>query len=330
MNERGQRRPGEVAVLVVDRLDARAVHGQQLAAEQIELPAEQHKGAEHRPEGHTVVTAEVSDGLEVGLEASEQPDHLDVAVRLSLEAPARTHPVQVSVDVELQQVGGVVARPTRRLRHDAGEAGGRQVQFVHEGLNEADRVVGAHIVVHRLGQEQKLRAVMSRKMCHGRDYHADPLTRQKNQPSSHTVCMVYAALFLSAFASATVLPGSFEAVLVALLTMGQGDPAALLAVATAGNVLSSVSIWALGLFCAGLRDRPWFPVIADVYDRAVGWFHRWGVWSLLLSWVPLTGDGIALVAGLLRVHLLIFLLLTAISKLARYGVLFAAFTWWDG
>ncbi len=62
----------------------------------------------------------------------------------------------------------------------------------------------------------------------------------------------------------------------------------------------------------------------------MGWFRRWGVWSLLLSWVPLAGDGITLVAGLLRVHLLTFLLLITISKLARYSVLFAAFAWWEG
>ena len=145
-----------------------------------------------------------------------------------------------------------------------------------------------------------------------------------------TGSMIYAGLFLSAFTSATVLPGSSEAVLLALLTMGPGEPATLLLVATAGNVLGSVSIWVLGRFCAGLRDRAWFPMSADAYDRAVGWFQRWGVWSLLLSWVPLAGDGITLVAGLLRVHLLIFLLLITISKLARYSVLFAAFAWWDG
>jgi membrane protein YqaA with SNARE-associated domain len=141
--------------------------------------------------------------------------------------------------------------------------------------------------------------------------------------------MIYAGLFLSAFTSATVLPGSSEAVLLALLTMGHGDPAALLVAAIAGNVMGSFATWGLGRFCAGLRDRSWFPVGPDAYDRAVGWFRRWGVWSLLLSWVPVAGDGITLVAGLLRVHLLTFLLLITISKLARYGVLFAAFAWWD-
>ena len=169
----------------------------ELAAEQVELPAEQHEGPEHRPEGRAVVAPEVGDGLEVGLQASQQPDHLDVAVGLGLQAPARAHPVEVAVDVELQQIGRIVARPARRLRHHAGEAGGREIQLVHEGLDEADRVVRAHVVVHRLGQEQKLRAVMSRQDVPWPRIPRRRLTRQKNQPGSHTVCMKYAQTLLA-------------------------------------------------------------------------------------------------------------------------------------
>jgi hypothetical protein len=84
----------------------------------------------------------------------------------------------------------IIPWPTFRLWYHAGEAGRPEIQLVHEDLNEADRVVRAHIIVHRLGQEQKLRAVMSRKMCHDREYHGEPLTRQKNQPG----CMIGAQL----------------------------------------------------------------------------------------------------------------------------------------
>ena len=190
-DERAQRGPREVAVLVVDRLDARAVHRQELAAEQVEPSAQDHELPEHGPEGGAVVASEVGDGLEVRLQAPDEPDHLDVAVRLGLQAPAGSHPVEVAVDVELQQVGRVVARPARGLRDDAGEAGPCEVQLVDEGLDEADRVVRADVVVHRLRQEQELRAVMSREMRHGRAYHGNPLTRQNNQPGSHTVCLIY-------------------------------------------------------------------------------------------------------------------------------------------
>src|SRR3954463_14420526 len=87
----------------VHRLDARAIHRHELSPKQVKLPAQQHKLPEHLPEGSTVVAAEVSDRLEVRLQMPQQPDHLDVAVALRLQPPARAHPVQVTVDVERQE-----------------------------------------------------------------------------------------------------------------------------------------------------------------------------------------------------------------------------------
>ena len=81
----GQGRAREVAVLVVDRLDPGAVHRDQLAPEQVEFAAQQHERAEDLPEGVAIVTAEVGNGLEVGLEVAKKPDHLEVPPRLCLE-----------------------------------------------------------------------------------------------------------------------------------------------------------------------------------------------------------------------------------------------------
>lgn len=142
--------------------------------------------------------------------------------------------------------------------------------------------------------------------------------------------MIYPGLFLSAFASATLLPGSSEAALLALLATGQGDPGLLVAAATAGNVLGSVLNWGLGRFLFHLRDHPWFPVGPEPLDRAVGRFRRYGTWLLLLSWVPIVGDPLTLVAGVLRVRLIPFLLLVSAGKAGRYGAILAAFTWWNG
>ena len=86
LDELGQRRAGEVAVLVVHCLDPRAVYREQLAAEQVQIAAQQHEPAEHLAEGMAVVAAEVSDGLEVRLQVTQQPDHLDVAVRFGLQS----------------------------------------------------------------------------------------------------------------------------------------------------------------------------------------------------------------------------------------------------
>ena len=138
----------------------------------------------------------------------------------------------------------------------------------------------------------------------------------------------YAGLFASAFLSATLLPGSSEAALLALLATGTGDVAILVLVATVGNVLGSVVNWGVGRFLAHLQDRRWFPVSRRAYERAAGWYRRFGVWSLLMAWVPVIGDPLTVVAGALRVGFMKFLVLVTIGKAARYIFLAAAFEGW--
>lgn len=140
----------------------------------------------------------------------------------------------------------------------------------------------------------------------------------------------YAALFVSAFTSATLLPGSSEAALLALLAVGRGEAATLVAVATAGNLLGSLVNWVFGRFFSTLRDRRWFPIDDRSYRRATEWFGRYGVWSLLLSWLPIIGDPLTVVAGALRVGFLRFVVLVSIGKGARYLFIVGAYSWWNG
>ena len=133
----------------------------------------------------------------------------------------------------------------------------------------------------------------------------------------------YIGLFFSAALAATLLPGSSEAVLVGLLLAQKGDPWILLAVATIGNVLGSVINWLCGRLLLRFRDRKWFPVSPQLYDKAVGWFQRCGVWSLLLAWVPIVGDPLTVAAGALRVPLLPFVAIVTVGKFARYLAVFA-------
>lgn len=129
-----------------------------------------------------------------------------------------------------------------------------------------------------------------------------------------------AGLFASAVLAATVVPGSSEAVLVALLVKGL-DPVVLWTVATIGNVLGSLGNWWLGRAALRFQDRRWFPVSRASLERAQEWFRRWGHPSLLLSWVPGIGDGFTVAAGVLRTPLLVFLPLVLIAKGGRYAAL---------
>lgn len=134
----------------------------------------------------------------------------------------------------------------------------------------------------------------------------------------------YLSLFVAAAVAATVLPAQSEALLVALIAAGEQSPVLLVAVASLGNVLGALVNWALGRAVERFRDRRWFPVGPDALARAEGWYRRWGRWSLLLSWAPVVGDPLTVVAGALREPLPSFLLLVAIGKVGRYVVLAAA------
>ena len=135
-----------------------------------------------------------------------------------------------------------------------------------------------------------------------------------------------AGLFASAFTSATLLPGTSEGVLAALLGLGLVPALAAVGVATLGNTLGSLVNWAVGFFFARYRDHPRFPASPRMLARAQGWYDRWGLWTLLASWVPIIGDPLTVVAGLMRAPLVLVVPIVALAKGARYAVVAAGVT----
>lgn len=133
--------------------------------------------------------------------------------------------------------------------------------------------------------------------------------------------VAYAGLFATALAAATILPLQSEAALVALIVSDTLPVTALIAVASLGNVLGSCVNWLLGRSIERFRHRRWFPVGPDALARAEAWYRRRGRWSLLLAWLPVVGDPLTVVAGILREPFPTFLLLVAIAKTGRYLVL---------
>ena len=129
---------------------------------------------------------------------------------------------------------------------------------------------------------------------------------------------MYLSVFFSAFLAATILPAQSEAVLAYQLSVSPGTMAGLVLVATIGNVLGAVVNWGLGRFFAHFGDRAWFPVGPQHLERAEGQYRRFGRYSLLLSWVPVLGDPITVIAGVLREPLWSFILLVSIAKSSRY------------
>ena len=134
--------------------------------------------------------------------------------------------------------------------------------------------------------------------------------------------MIYLSLFSISFLAATVLPFSSELTLAGLISTSNYDNLLLLVVASFGNVLGSVFNWSLGFYSRNLITKKWFPFKETQIERSSKWFSKFGKWSLLFAWLPIVGDPLTFVAGLLRVKFLDFIILVAIGKVSRYFIIF--------
>ena len=134
--------------------------------------------------------------------------------------------------------------------------------------------------------------------------------------------MIYLSLFSISFLAATILPFSSELTLAGLIATSNYDNLLLLIIASFGNVLGSVVNWVLGFYSRKKKKKKWFPFKDKQIERSSQWFRKFGKWALLFAWVPIIGDPLTLVAGLLRVRFLDFIILVAIGKVSRYLIVF--------
>lgn len=134
-----------------------------------------------------------------------------------------------------------------------------------------------------------------------------------------------ASLFASSFLSATLLPGNSEVVLVAMLLSGVSQPWLLVVIATMGNSLGGLTNVILGRFFSLREKSRW-------QEKAVGWLKRYGAATLLLSWMPVIGDLLCLLAGWMRISWGPVLFFLCLGKALRYVLVAWAtlqgMTWW--
>lgn len=136
--------------------------------------------------------------------------------------------------------------------------------------------------------------------------------------------MSYLILFVSAFGAATLLPFYSEITFITLLQQGY-EPFWVWLIATTGNSLGAAVNWFIGRYLTRYESKAWFPFKPATLHRGQAWFQKYGVWSLLLAWLPIGGDALTFIAGVMRVRFDIFIVLTAIGKGARYAVLLAIY-----
>jgi len=133
------------------------------------------------------------------------------------------------------------------------------------------------------------------------------------------------SLFASSFLSATLLPGNSEVLLVALLLSGVSQPWLLVVIATMGNSLGGLTNVILGRFFPLRKTSRW-------QEKATGFLNRYGAAALLLSWMPVIGDLLCLLAGWMRISWGPVIFFLCLGKALRYVVIAFAtlqgMTWW--
>ncbi len=134
----------------------------------------------------------------------------------------------------------------------------------------------------------------------------------------------YGSLFLSSFLAATVIPFSSEALLLWLVQQ-KLNVTVLLITASVGNIGGSMLNYYLGYKGRRHLLRKWLRLDDATIEKAEKRYTTWGVWSLLLAWVPVIGDPLTVAAGLFRTPFVIFMVLVSLSKTGRY--IFLVYTW---
>jgi membrane protein YqaA with SNARE-associated domain len=128
----------------------------------------------------------------------------------------------------------------------------------------------------------------------------------------------YYSLFVLSFLASTLIPLGSEWLVVAML-LAKSDPWTVVAVATAGNYLGALSTYWIGLYGGDFLTQRVLRMDRETTARAERLYNRFGSLSLLFSFLPVIGDPLCLVGGVLRVSFIRFSVLVFSGKLARYA-----------
>lgn len=99
------------------------------------------------------------------------------------------------------------------------------------------------------------------------------------------------------------------------------SPEKLVIIATIGNVIGSLTNYGLGYWAGKTVIQRWLRMSESEFVRAEERFKKYGIAALLFAWVPIIGDPLTVMAGILRIRMLWFLALVTIGKFLRYYIL---------
>lgn len=127
------------------------------------------------------------------------------------------------------------------------------------------------------------------------------------------------ALFIVSFLASTILPLGSEWLLVTLLLQGS-DPYTTVSIATLGNSLGATTNYIIGYYASHWLSEKILPKDHKRQQQAQYWFNRYGSWSLLFSWLPVLGDPLCIVSGMMKTPPIRFIVLVTTGKALRYSI----------
>lgn len=127
----------------------------------------------------------------------------------------------------------------------------------------------------------------------------------------------YGGMLIAAFLAASILPFSSEAVMVGLLAAGL-HPWGLIISGTVGNVLGSLFNYSIGRLGKMEWIEKYLRIDPEKLQKTQRFMANKGAWMGLLSPIPVFGDVITVVLGLMRANIIIVTVSVTISKLLRY------------
>jgi membrane protein YqaA with SNARE-associated domain len=137
----------------------------------------------------------------------------------------------------------------------------------------------------------------------------------------------YVGLFLFGAVATTLVPLSPEVAAVAVWKAGM-PVIPTIAVLTIGNYAGNVLNYWLGRLGQFWILEKYFRIKKTRLDRAHRWFEKFGPPILLFSWLPIVGDPLTFVPGIVKYDFWKFSVYVIIGKIIRYAGLYYLFAWW--
>lgn len=130
----------------------------------------------------------------------------------------------------------------------------------------------------------------------------------------------YIGMFVAAFLAGSVFPLSSELVMTALLAAGL-NPVSLVVWGTVGNVLGSMFNYCIGHLGRMEWIERYLKVKPKELERARRFMSGHGAWMGFFSFLPVIGEGLTIVLGLMRANVVITIVSVTVGKLLRYVLL---------